>query len=80
MRGFREILDGEHDDVPEGAFYMKGGIDQVMEEVRGSAKRSDDGGAKAEEEDDDEVRTGEEDEGSESEDSEGQDDSGDDDE
>ena len=24
VRGFREILDGEHDDVPEGAFYMKG--------------------------------------------------------
>ncbi len=36
VRGFREILDGEHDDVPEGAFYMKGGIDQVLEEVRGS--------------------------------------------
>jgi F-type H+-transporting ATPase subunit beta len=42
VRGFREILDGEHDDIPEGAFYMKGGIDQVMEEVRGSKKRSDD--------------------------------------
>src|SRR3977135_391411 len=29
VRGFREILDGEHDDLSEGAFYMKGGIDQV---------------------------------------------------
>jgi F-type H+-transporting ATPase subunit beta len=29
VRGFREILDGEHDDRPEGDFYMKGGIDQV---------------------------------------------------
>ena len=29
VRGFREILDGEHDDLPEGAFYMKGSIDQV---------------------------------------------------
>jgi F-type H+/Na+-transporting ATPase subunit beta len=29
VRGFREILDGEHDDVPEGAFYMKGSIEQV---------------------------------------------------
>ncbi len=54
VRGFREILDGEHDDVPEGAFYMKGGIDQVMEEVRGSKKRSDDGDAKAESDSDDE--------------------------
>jgi F-type H+-transporting ATPase subunit beta len=43
VRGFREILDGEHDDVPEAAFYMKGGIDQVMEEVRGGKR-----GAKAE--------------------------------
>jgi F-type H+-transporting ATPase subunit beta len=31
VRGFREILDGEHDDLPEGAFYMQGSIDQVTE-------------------------------------------------
>ncbi len=29
VRGFKEILDGKHDDKPEAAFYMKGGIDQV---------------------------------------------------
>jgi F-type H+-transporting ATPase subunit beta len=29
VKGFREILDGKHDDKPESAFYMKGGIDQV---------------------------------------------------
>ena len=29
IRGFREILDGKHDDVAEGNFYMKGGIDMV---------------------------------------------------
>ena len=29
VRGFREILDGKHDDVAEGDFYMKGGIDEV---------------------------------------------------
>jgi F-type H+/Na+-transporting ATPase subunit beta len=29
VRSFREILDGRHDDLPEGAFYMKGSIDQV---------------------------------------------------
>ncbi|MFN8161162.1 MAG: F0F1 ATP synthase subunit beta [Solirubrobacterales bacterium] len=34
VRGFREILDGEHDDVPEGAFYMQGSIDQVVEASR----------------------------------------------
>jgi F-type H+/Na+-transporting ATPase subunit beta len=29
VRGFKEILDGKHDNVPEGTFYMKGGIDEV---------------------------------------------------
>ena len=29
VRGFREILDGNHDDVPEASFYMKGGIEEV---------------------------------------------------
>jgi F-type H+-transporting ATPase subunit beta len=29
VRGFEEILDGKHDDKPEQAFYMKGGIDEV---------------------------------------------------
>ncbi len=29
IAGFREILDGKHDDKPESAFYMKGSIDEV---------------------------------------------------
>lgn len=29
IRGFEEILEGKHDDKPEQAFYMKGGIDEV---------------------------------------------------
>ncbi|MCF7845539.1 MAG: F0F1 ATP synthase subunit beta [Candidatus Pacebacteria bacterium] len=29
VRGFREIIDGKHDAIPEGEFYMKGGIDEV---------------------------------------------------
>ena len=29
VSGFRSILDGDFDDLPESAFYMKGGIDQV---------------------------------------------------
>jgi F-type H+-transporting ATPase subunit beta len=29
IRGFKEILEGKHDDKPEASFYMKGGIDQV---------------------------------------------------
>ncbi|MDG2213867.1 MAG: F0F1 ATP synthase subunit beta [Verrucomicrobiota bacterium] len=30
VRGFAEILDGQHDDVPETSFYMKGGIDEIQ--------------------------------------------------
>ncbi len=29
IRGFKEILEGKHDDAPEQAFYMKGSIDEV---------------------------------------------------
>ncbi len=32
VRAFREILDGKHDDKPEGAFYMKGSIETVRNE------------------------------------------------
>ena len=31
IRGFQEILDGKHDDVPEQAFFLKGGIEEVLE-------------------------------------------------
>ena len=30
IRSFKEILEGKHDDKPEQAFYMKGGIDEVV--------------------------------------------------
>ena len=31
IRGFKEILDGQHDEVNEANFYMKGGIDMIKE-------------------------------------------------
>jgi F-type H+/Na+-transporting ATPase subunit beta len=34
IRGFREIVDGKHDDIPEQAFYLKGGIDEVVEAAK----------------------------------------------
>ncbi len=34
VRGFKEIVDGKHDDVPEQAFYMVGGIEEVAEKAR----------------------------------------------
>jgi F-type H+-transporting ATPase subunit beta len=35
IRGFKEIVEGKHDDIPERAFYMKGTIDEVIEAARG---------------------------------------------
>ena len=34
VRGFREIIDGKHDDIPEQLFYMAGTIDDVAERAR----------------------------------------------
>ena len=40
IRGFKEIIDGQHDDVPESAFFLKGTIDDVVKAASG--KKSDD--------------------------------------
>ncbi len=34
LRGFKEILDGKHDDLPESAFLFVGTIDEVVEKAR----------------------------------------------
>lgn len=34
IRGFREIMDGKHDDIPEQAFYLKGTIEEVVEAAK----------------------------------------------
>jgi len=34
VRSFRELIEGEHDDLPESAFLLKGSIDQVVEAVK----------------------------------------------
>lgn len=33
VRGFKEILDGKHDDINESAFYMCGGIEDVLKKI-----------------------------------------------
>ena len=44
IRGFAEILEGKHDDIPERAFLLKGTIDDVVADAGGDrkAKKSDD--------------------------------------
>ena len=41
VRSFKEILSGEHDDLPERAFLLKGTIDDVIEDVKGGGKKKD---------------------------------------
>jgi len=38
VRGFREILDGKHDDLPESAFMMVGSIDEAVEQAEKMAR------------------------------------------
>ena len=34
IKGFREIVDGKHDDLPEQAFYMVGTIEEAIERAK----------------------------------------------
>lgn len=38
VKGFKEILDGKHDNLPESAFYMTGGIEEVVERAKKDKK------------------------------------------
>jgi len=34
IRGFKEVLEGKHDDLPEQAFYMVGTIEEAIEKAK----------------------------------------------
>jgi len=34
VRGFKEILEGKHDDLPEQSFFMVGSIDEAVEKAK----------------------------------------------
>ncbi|MDU5651491.1 MAG: F0F1 ATP synthase subunit beta, partial [Clostridium perfringens] len=38
IRGFKEILEGKHDNVPESAFLFAGTIEEVLEKARAMAQ------------------------------------------
>ena len=55
VRGFREIIEGKHDDVPERAFLLKGTIDQVraaVAETSGAAAEAQDAAEEADQQED----------------------------
>jgi F-type H+-transporting ATPase subunit beta len=39
VRGFKEILDGKHDEVGEASFYMKGAIEEIQEGSAGEKEK-----------------------------------------
>jgi F-type H+-transporting ATPase subunit beta len=39
VRSFAEVIEGKHDELPERAFYMKGSIDQVLEDAKQGGRR-----------------------------------------
>jgi len=39
VRSFAEIIEGKHDELPERAFYMKGSIDEALEDARQGGRR-----------------------------------------
>ncbi len=55
IRGFTEILDGKHDDLPEQAFYMVGPIEEAVERGKSLAGEEPDDAAKREAEEQDEA-------------------------
>ncbi len=40
VKGFKEIIEGKHDDLPEGAFYMVGSIEEARERAEKMASQS----------------------------------------
>jgi F-type H+/Na+-transporting ATPase subunit beta len=41
IRSFKEVVEGKHDDLPEQAFYLVGGIDEAVEKARGLSGEED---------------------------------------
>ena len=41
IRSFKEVVEGKHDDLPEQAFYLVGGIDEAVEKARGVSDEED---------------------------------------
>lgn len=39
IQGFKEILEGKHDQIPESAFYMKGGLDEVLKDYEAQEQK-----------------------------------------
>jgi F-type H+/Na+-transporting ATPase subunit beta len=50
IKGFREIIEGKHDDLPEQAFYMVGTIEEAVERAKTMAAEDEEPEAKPEEE------------------------------
>jgi F-type H+-transporting ATPase subunit beta len=57
IRGFDEILQGKHDDLPESAFYLKGTIEDVVRDARKESDEDEQAEADADAEQDQQIVT-----------------------
>jgi F-type H+-transporting ATPase subunit beta len=53
IRSFKEIVEGQHDDLPEQAFYMVGDIDEAVEKARGTSGEEEEEGEEEDSQDGD---------------------------
>src|ERR671920_1516193 len=58
IRSFKEVVEGKHDELPEQAFYLVGGIDEAVEKARKSSGEEESEGEESGEEDSEEEAGG----------------------
>jgi F-type H+-transporting ATPase subunit beta len=58
IRSFKEIIEGQHDDLPEQAFYMVGNIDEAVEKAKGMSGEEEEEEGEEEEEQEEEESSG----------------------
>ena len=61
IRSFKEIVEGQHDDLPEQAFYMVGDIDEAVEKARGTSGEEEEEEKEGEEGEEEDSQDGEND-------------------
>jgi F-type H+/Na+-transporting ATPase subunit beta len=63
IRSFKEVVEGKHDELPEQAFYLVGGIDEAVEKARKAGGEEESEDEESGDEDSAEEESGEDNEG-----------------
>ncbi|HSK85988.1 MAG TPA: F0F1 ATP synthase subunit beta, partial [Rubrobacter sp.] len=63
IRSFKEVVEGKHDELPEQAFYLVGGIDEAVDKARKSSGEEESEDEESSDEDSGEEESGGDNEG-----------------